>query len=240
MYRFNFVRQAQIEEFVNGVKDMGAPVAKGSEAEVVPSPPVARVVFLIEIVICCCCEPRIPVFVSHSCRQRLGFGEPGYVRVVGMPSPAAVHKCGNLCYIFYYSGFLPGLELEIVLPGMALVSYLGYQFRILLSHLRQYFGFKKCACHGFFDKNVFSKLHCSHADREVSKVGYCNLNCIYVSGHLVEHDPEVPELFGFGNQLYCFLGPLRIEIHITDRNNICQSGIYELPCIGRALIGYSD
>ena len=88
---------------------------------------------------------------------------------------------------------------------MSLIPHLGNQFGISCGGIGQHFSLIKGTAHGLFNVNTLSKLHGGHANREMSKVGDCNLYSINVARHCIEHNPEIPKLFSFWDKLYCCL-----------------------------------
>lgn len=220
----DFFWQSKIEELVHGVEDVRTPVTKGSVSVIEPTPPVSRVEFLIEIMRWCGPKPGIPI---HSFRNFAAGGITSNLPTV--PPPFAVHVSGHFGDILDDACLSPSFELEIVGPGMPLVSHLADDFVFLLGGHHQ-LTFLEGVGEWFFHIDVDAEGHGQHGDGEMRMIWHGNRAGINLLGHLVEHFAEVGELRNVRKHRFDFLRVFCAELHIAQRDDIDQARVVD--CLG--------
>lgn len=192
----DFRGQAEFEEAVAGVEDVGAPVAEGTAAIGKPGAPVARVEARMESGHGSSGDPRVPV---EAIGEGLFLGHA--VDFPAVPAAGGDHVGVDAVDVFDDTGLGPGAELVEVGFGVALVSDL-CDDAVFFGGFHQEVGLKEGVGHGFFDIDVFAEGHGLHADGKVGVVRSADDDSINVVGLGVEHFAEV-----------CVVGDTRIFVH---------------------------
>ena len=119
----DFLRKAELKEFMHGVEDMCSPVSEATHTEIVPAPPVALVVFLVEIMIRSYSQPGIPIHATGDGLLGRHAIHPLSIEIV--PAAGVVHMGCDSSDVLDNARIKPSLELEIIGIGMSLVAHLG-------------------------------------------------------------------------------------------------------------------
>ena len=213
----DFVRQSEVEELVDGVEQVCAPVAESSHAEVVPAAPVALVVELAEVMVA---YAAVPCVVVHAFGDRIALGHLRHVPVVLVPAAVVVHVSHHLRYVLDDAGFLPSLELEVVGLGVSLVADLCGKFRMAVGHLDEDFALLEGTDEGLLAIDVLAVLHGSHADEEVRVVGHADSHGVELVAVLVEELAEVGEALSIGVHLERLFALLALQVNVAERNDV--------------------
>ena len=211
------VRQAKIEELMNGVEDVRTPVAECSHTEVIPRPPLALMILRGVVVPLSGSKPGVPV---HALRQRLSLWQMLHGRVEAMPTATVVHVSRHGGDILDDACFLPSLELEVVCLGVSLVAHLRGQFRMATSHLHEQFCLEERAHHGLLQIDVLAMRQCHHGNGEVDVVRNGCYDSIEIVGCLLEEFAEVAEAFHLRETAEDFLALLAVEVYVAEGCNL--------------------
>ena len=237
MEQGHLVGQPQVEELVDGVEDVGTPVAEGSHAEVIPATPFALMVEAVVVVPLLRAEPCVPI---HALRQRLCFGELMDVGVEFVPTARVVHVGGDGGDILDDACLLPGLELEIVGFGVALVSDLCGKVRMTAGILHQQLRLHEGACHGLLYVDVLAFVEGHHTNGEVDMVRNSCQDGIELRTGLLEHLTEVVEAFGLRVFFQYFLHMLAFKVDVAKCNDLDEARLFELLNVEGTLVADAD
>ena len=191
----SFRGSIQLQELVAGVDDVRGPVADGAHAEVEPAAPVAGMVLAVVVVPLGGGEPGIPV---HARREGLLLREFLDIHVIGMPAAPVVVVRDDLVDVLDDAGVLPGLELEVVRLGVALVAHLRGELGVLPRGRHQQFALVEGARHGLFHIDVLAAVEGEHRDREMREVRDGDAHGVEVVRVLVEELAEILEQLRLG------------------------------------------
>ena len=234
----HLVRKTELEELMDGVEDVGAPVSQATHSEIVPAPPVALVVLLVIVMVRSDSKPGVPV---HSARDRLLCGHPVHLLSVEVvPAAGVVHMRGDCSDILYDAGIEPGLELEVVGVGMALVTDLGSQLGMPPGAVHHKLSLMEGAAHRLFEVDVLALAHGEHRDREVGVVRNCSCNCFELISALVEHLAIVTESLGLGIHPEDLLALRSVDVHVAEGDHVDHAGLGEFADDLLTTVTYSD
>ena len=225
MFERDLVWQAEMQELMDGVEYVSAPVAEGSHAEVVPAAPVALMEEAAIVVVSDAAVPSVPV---HSFGDGVALGHLLHVPVVLVPTPGLVHVGGDRCDILDNASLLPCLELEIVGFGVALVAHLRGEFGVTVGHLDEELALLEGADEGLLAIDVLAGLHSGHADEEMGVVGHTDGHGVELVGVLVEELTEVGEPLSVGVHSQHLLALFALKVNVAQRHDVHHAGLGEL------------
>ena len=225
LQRVDLIRQAQFQELVARVDQVRRPVADGAHAEVEPAAPVAGMVLPVVVVPLGRGEPGVPV---HARREGLLLRELLDIHVIGMPAAPVVVVRDDLVDVLDDAGVLPGLELEVVRLGVALVAHLRGELGVLPRGGHQQLALVEGARHGLFHIHVLAAVEGEHRDGEMREVRDGDAHGVEMVRVLVEELAEVLEqlrLGELGDGLAAF-GALRV--HVAQGDDVAEAGPGEI------------
>ena len=217
----HLVGQAELEEFVAGVEDVGAPVAEGSHTEVVPATPVAFVEPVAVFVEHRLALPNVPV---HSFGDGFGIGELLDIGVEHVPAAVVVHVGDNLCDVLDEAGLHPVLELVVLLARMALVTHLGNNLGVLARSRHNELVLVERAAERLLAVNVDAFLDRPHGDGEMRKVRRGYEHRLDLRMHLVEHLAEVLVALCLGEHSHHLEGVGCAHVDVAQGHHVGKTG----------------
>ena len=238
----DFVRQAQIEEFMHSIEQMCTPVTKRSHSEVVPTTPITLVIELAEVVVA---NASMPSIIIHTFRNWIAFRHLSHVPIVLVPTTIVVHVSNNFGHILDDASFLPSFELEIVAFRVSLIANLSCKFWVTIRHFDEDFTFLESTDERLLAINMLAMLHSSHADKEVSVVRNADCNCIEMVAILFEKLAEISITLCIRIHVQGLLTLLALQVDIAksyDIHHVCLSELVDvlLSTIANTNVGNSN
>ena len=157
-----------------------------------------------------------------------------------VPAARVVHVGGDVGDIMHHAGLDEGLELEVILSGMALVAHLGDHVRVLERYVDEELVLEERTAHRLFTIDVDAFLDGTHGDREMGEVGRGYEHRFDLGGHLVEHLAEVLVL---GNARELGDGPLgmrRSHVDVAKCDDVDHFGPHDLRDVVLAPVADAD
>ena len=145
-----------------------------------------------------------------------------------VPAAAVVHVGVNPVDILDDAGLAPGLELEIILSGMALVTHLGHHLGMAFGRLHQKPVLMEGAGQGFLAIDMDSFLDGAHGYREVGEVRRGYEHGLDILSHFVKHLAEILVALGLGEHSHYLCRVLCAHIHITKGDHVGKAGLGDL------------
>ena len=157
-----------------------------------------------------------------------------------MPAAGIVHVRGDRGDILYDTGVHPGLELEVVPLGMALVSDLGGEIGMPSGGSHHQLSLMEGAAHRFLKIDMLPLIEGEHSDREVGMVRNSGGDSIEFVPTLVKHLAIITEPLGLRihSEYLLALGP--VYVHIAKGDDINHSGVGEIIDYLLTAVAYTD
>ena len=144
-----------------------------------------------------------------------------------MPAAPVVVVRHNLVNILDDAGVLPGLELEVIGVGVALVAHLGGQLGMLPGGGHQQFALVECPGHRLLHIHVLAIVHGEHRHGEMGKVRDGDAHGVKVVGIFLEELAEVLEDLRLGMGGDGFAAFLALRVHVAQGGELAQAGAVE-------------
>ena len=145
-----------------------------------------------------------------------------------MPAAPVVVVCDDLVHILDDAGFLPGLELEIVLLRVALVAHLGRQFGMPPGGVHQKFALVEGPGHGLLHIHVLAAVQGEHRDGEMGKVRNGDAHGVEMVRVLVKELAEVLEQLRLGELGDGLAAAGALRIHVAQGDDVAESGVHKV------------
>ncbi len=217
----HLARQAEPQEFVGRVKDVGAPVAEGAVSEVVPGTPLpVHVPFVISVLL----RGGEPVGPVERGRDGL-FGQIA-VDLHAVPAAGLVHEGVDPRDLPDDARLGKCLELEVVRARVTLVAHLGGHLVFPLG-LHHQGDLAETLPHRLLAVDMLALRHCQHGDRKVGEIGGADRDGVDPFSQRVEHLAEIPEPRHIGEFAEDAEGVGRPHVRVAEGDEVHEAGLGE-------------